>query len=353
MAAEQAAAARPETTPAPVPEPEPAAAAPSPVPQAPPTPYIRSEERNVKARDSAGGPAVRLDAVGKRYGDLEAVVDVSLTVHRGELFGVLGPNGAGKTTLIEIMEGLRRADTGTAVVLGRSPWPRNMELLPLVGVQTQAAAFFTRLTAAEHLETVAALYGARPGRAREVLDRVGLTDKAQTRVERLSGGQRQRLGIAAALTHDPELLFLDEPTASLDPQARRDLWALLREIRDQGKTIVYTTHHLDEAEALCDRVAIMRAGRVLALDCPQTLVDDLDEPLRLVVPGGRLSAEDARDIAGVDTAVAEGDSVVIATRTLVPVLSAVSARVGESAVRTRAPSLEDVYFRLTGTEFKV
>ncbi|MHA6757518.1 ABC transporter ATP-binding protein [Streptacidiphilus sp. PAMC 29251] len=305
-------------------------------------------------RATAGtGPAVTLQGVTKRYGELTAVDDVSLTVQRGEMFGVLGPNGAGKTTLIEMMEGLRSADAGTVSILGLDPWPRNRALLPQVGVQSQAAAFFTRLTTIEHLETVAALYRMPRARAYQVLEQVGLTEKAGTRVEQLSGGQRQRLGIASALTHDPQLLFLDEPTAALDPQARRDLWRLLREIRDQGRTIVYTTHHIDEAEALCDRVAIMRAGRVIAVDRPRTLVEALDEPLRLLVPSGRISAEDARTIVGVDSATDEGDQLVIATRTLVPVLSAVSERAGSDGISTRAPSLEDVYFRLTGLEFTV
>jgi ABC-2 type transport system ATP-binding protein len=296
---------------------------------------------------------VVLERVTKKYGTLTAVDDVTLTVRQGEMFGVLGPNGAGKTTLIEIMEGLRAADAGVATVMGHRPWPRNRALLPLVGVQSQAAAFFTRLTALEHLETVAELYRVPRAKAVAVLAQVGLADKARTRVEQLSGGQQQRLGIAAALTHDPRLLFLDEPTAALDPQARRDLWRLLRQIRSEGRTIVYTTHHLDEAEELCDRVAIMREGRIIAVDRPRALVDALDEPLRLLIPGGRLSAEDARCITGVDSAVDEGDQLVIATRTLVPVLSALSQQVGQDGIRTRAPSLEDVYFRLTGSEFTV
>ncbi|OSC56280.1 ABC transporter, partial [Streptomyces sp. BF-3] len=192
-----------------------------------------------------------------------------------------GPNGAGKTTLVEIMEGQRRADSGTVAVLGVSPWPRNTALLPRLGVQTQASAFFVRLTAREHLATVAALYRCDAAAAERTLASVGLTEQGDTRVDDLSGGQRQRLAIASALVHEPELIFLDEPTAALDPQARRSLWQVeptaaldpqarrslwqvLRDLKGQGRTIVYTTHHLDEAEALCDRVAIMVAGRVAA-----------------------------------------------------------------------------------------
>src|SRR6266540_4840870 len=196
--------------------------------------------------------AVVVSNVYKSYGDVRAVAGASFTVERGEFFGLLGPNGAGKTTLVEIMEGLRRADSGEVRILGRAPWPRNLALLPLVGVQTQAAAFFTRLTAIARLETVAALYGKSRRRARELLDLVGLAGHGRTPADKLSGGQRQRLAIAGALVPDPQLLFLDEPTAALDPQGRRDLWELLRQIKSAGKTIVYTTHHLEEAEELCD-----------------------------------------------------------------------------------------------------
>jgi ABC-2 type transport system ATP-binding protein len=217
-------------------------------------------------------PAVVARDLHKTYGATRALAGVSLWIGAGEFFGILGPNGAGKTTLLEIFMGLRRADAGQVEVLGASPWPRNVALLPKVGVQVQTPAFFTRLTAGEHLRTLAALYGVTAGRADEVLRLVGLADRAGIRVDRLSGGQRQRLAIAGALCHDPHLLFLDEPTAGVDPHARRELWGLLTELKARGKTVVYTTHHLDEAEALCDRVAIVDGGRVVALDTPHALV---------------------------------------------------------------------------------
>jgi ABC-2 type transport system ATP-binding protein len=179
--------------------------------------------------------AIEVRGLVKTYGDLRAVDDVSLEVAEGEFFGILGPNGAGKTTILEIIEGLRRPDAGTATVLGESPWPRNPRLLPRIGVQLQASSFFERLTAREQIHTFASLYGVPAARADEWLERVGLVDKAGTRVEDLSGGQTQRLSIACALVHDPELLFLDEPTASLDPQARRNLWDLLEGINDTGR----------------------------------------------------------------------------------------------------------------------
>jgi ABC-2 type transport system ATP-binding protein len=296
--------------------------------------------------------AVTVEQVHKAYGTVNAVNGVSFAVERGEFFGILGANGAGKTTLIEIIEGLRRADSGVVSVLGVPPWPRNLALLPRIGVQTQASAFFTRLTAVEHLETVAALYGAGKWRAHEVLERVGLADKRDTMSDKLSGGQRQRLAIAAALTHDPELVFLDEPTAALDPQGRRDLWGLLREIKREGRTVIYTTHHLEEAEELCDRVVILGDGAIVALGEPRTLVNAFDEPTRLLVPSDRMTTADALNISGVDAASEDGGSLVLATRVPGQVLAAVTERIGFHDVRTRTATLEDVYFKLTGTEYK-
>jgi len=296
--------------------------------------------------------AVVVDGVHKTYDDVKAVNGVSFAVAKGEFFGLLGPNGAGKTTLVEIMEGLRKADSGEVSVLDQSPWPRNLELLPRIGVQTQASAFFTRLTAVEHIETVAALYGVGKARAHAMLDRVGLAAKGRTMITDLSGGQKQRLAIASALTHDPELLFLDEPTAALDPQGRRDLWELLREIKAEGKTVIYTTHHLEEAEALCDRVAIIKQGEIVALDEPRALVGALNEPMRLLVPSGRMTAAEALGITGVEAATTDGGSLVLATRTPGEVLTAVGALIGLDDVRTRSATLEDVYLKLTGTEYK-
>jgi ABC-2 type transport system ATP-binding protein len=217
---------------------------------------------------SAVPVAISVREVRKSYGNLQAVDGVTLEVGQGEFFGILGPNGAGKTTTLEIIEGLREPDAGTVSVLGQPPWPRNPALLPRIGVQLQASAFFERLTAREQLRTFAALYQVPAAQADAMLEVVGLTDVAGTRTEKLSGGQAQRLSIACALVHGPDLLFLDEPTGSLDPQARRNLWDLLREISAAGRTVVLTTHHMDEAEALCERVAIMDHGKVLQTGPP-------------------------------------------------------------------------------------
>jgi ABC-2 type transport system ATP-binding protein len=220
--------------------------------------------------------AIEVRDLAISYGELRAVDGISLEVPEGEFFGILGPNGAGKTTTLELVEGLRRPDSGTISVLGLSPWPRNPALLPRIGVQLQASAFFERLTAREQIHTFGALYGVPARSGDEWLERVGLVEKADTRTEDLSGGQAQRLAIACALVHDPELVFLDEPTAALDPQARRNLWDLLSHLNESGRTVVLTTHYMDEADQLCDRVAIMDQGRILQLDTPAALRAALD-----------------------------------------------------------------------------
>ncbi|GAB3677913.1 ABC transporter ATP-binding protein [Angustibacter aerolatus] len=298
------------------------------------------------------GPAIEVDDLHKRYGDLQAVAGVSFTVERGEFFGILGPNGAGKTTTLEMVEGLREPDSGSVRLLGESPWPRNPRLLPRMGVQLQASAFFEKLSAREQLQTFGALYGVPARRVDEMLELVGLSDKASTREDRLSGGQRQRLSIACSLVHDPELVFFDEPTAALDPQARRNLWDVLREVQARGTTVVYTTHYLDEAEILCDRVAIMDAGTVLALDTPAALVRGLQADTRVALPAGLLSASDARALPGVGR-VQDGDGeLVMSTQEPARLVQALAERDRLDGVSVRTATLEDVFLHLTGREYR-
>ncbi|MFD5829080.1 ATP-binding cassette domain-containing protein [Lentzea sp. NPDC060358] len=296
--------------------------------------------------------AVVVRDVRKSYGELKAVDGVSFTVAQGEFFGILGPNGAGKTTTLEIVEGLRKPDSGEVRLLGESPWPRNVKLLPRIGVQLQASAFFEKLTAKEQLQTFGSLYGVSPGTAADMLELVGLADKADERENKLSGGQRQRLSIACALVHDPDIVFLDEPTAALDPQARRNLWDVLRAIKERGKTIVYTTHYLDEAEILCDRVAIMDHGRILALDPPPVLVRGLDAPTHVTLQRGLLSAEDAAAIDGVEDVRENEVSLTISTRRPAPVLSELADRGALDGLQVRTATLEDVFLDLTGREYR-
>ena len=301
---------------------------------------------------TAGGDAIVVSDIRKNYGDLQAVAGVSFTVAEGEFFGILGPNGAGKTTTLEIIEGLREPDSGAVTLLGENPWPRKVKLLPRIGVQLQASAFFEKLTAREQLETFASLYGVGTKTIDDMLEVVGLTDKANTREDKLSGGQRQRLSIACALVHDPDIVFLDEPTAALDPQARRNLWDVLREIRARGKTIVYTTHYLDEAEILCDRVAIMDKGTILAMDTPAALVRDLDAPAHIMLEHGVLQADEVRAFTGVDEVTDDGTTLKITTRKPAPVLGALAERGTLDGLQVRTATLEDVFLDLTGREYR-
>jgi ABC-2 type transport system ATP-binding protein len=296
--------------------------------------------------------AIEVVGLRKSYGDLVAVDDVSLTVRTGEMFGILGPNGAGKTTTLEMIEGLRQPDAGEARLLGEPTWPRNERLLPRIGVQLQSSAFFDLLTAREQIRTFAALYGVASRRADDWLERVGLADKAETRSDRLSGGQLQRLAIACALVHEPEVVFLDEPTAGVDPQARRNLWDLLRELNAEGRTLVLTTHYLDEAEALCDRVAIMDHGRVLELDTPAALVRGLEAPVRVYVAPHELGVEQARAIAGVETVEDDGSAVVLTTHRPSEVLARLAELGALEGLQVRAATLEDVFLHRTGREYR-
>jgi ABC-2 type transport system ATP-binding protein len=219
-------------------------------------------------------PVIQVEDLRKSYGDRVAVDGVSFSVEPGEVLGILGPNGAGKTTTVEILEGLRSAGGGSARVAGIDVLRDPDAVKGVVGVQLQASSFFDQLTLAELLELFGAVFGVAVD-APALLRRVDLEDRAGSEVRRLSGGQQQRFAVAAALVNNPRILFLDEPTTGLDPQARRHMWELVRSFRADGTTIVLTTHSMEEAELLCDRVAIMDAGQILALDRPAALVDAL------------------------------------------------------------------------------
>ena len=297
--------------------------------------------------------AITVTGLTKKYGEVTAVDDLSFKVKSGEFFGILGPNGAGKTTALELIEGLREPDTGHVELLGRSPRPRNAALAMRIGVQLQASAFFERLTAGEQLRTFADLYGVSGSRARHMLDVVGLTDKANTRIEKLSGGQAQRLSIACALVHDPELVFLDEPTAALDPQARRNLWDLLRQVNADGRTVVLTTHYMDEAEFLCDRVAVMDRGRILTVDTPTALVKNLYAPTRISVSSGFLTDDQVGEISGGTVHVDDdGIDLTFTTREPAGILTALARHAALDGLQVRGATLEDVFLDLTGREYR-
>ncbi len=210
----------------------------------------------------------------KRYGDLVAVNGVSFSVHRQEIFGILGPNGAGKTSTLEMIETLRPIDGGEVSLNGIDVRTKPQEVKRVIGVQLQSSSFFDKLNLKELLLLFGEMYG-RVVEPMKLLTQVELDDKVSAQVSELSGGQKQRFSIAAALVNDPVVIFLDEPTTGLDPQARRHLWGVIKQIRSEGKTIVLTTHYMEEAEELCDRVAIMDKGKIIALDPPQELVRQL------------------------------------------------------------------------------
>jgi len=221
-------------------------------------------------------PVIVAKELRKQYEDITAVDGISFEVRRGEVFGMLGPNGAGKTTTIEILEGMRDADSGQAIINGINVKDDPTAVKAIIGVQLQQNAFFDNLKLAEIVDLYARLYKAKIDPV-EILSRVGLENRKNARYAHLSGGQKQRLSIAVALVNDPVVLFLDEPTTGLDPQARRQVWALVNKINKNGATIMLTTHYMEEAEELCDRVAVIEDGQIIALDTPDNLIDQLLE----------------------------------------------------------------------------
>jgi ABC-2 type transport system ATP-binding protein len=219
-------------------------------------------------------PIIKVENLTKKYGDFEAVKGLSFEVYPGEIFGLLGPNGAGKSTTLEIIETLRQKTSGKVIVNGFDIEKDADEIKKIIGVQLQTAGFYPGLNLVELLDLFAGLYNEAID-PMVILDSVNLRDKAKAKFKELSGGQKQRFSIATTLINKPKLIFLDEPTTGLDPQARRNLWDLIRSIRDSGTTVVITTHYMDEAEILCDRVAIVDSGKLIAINTPDQLIDDL------------------------------------------------------------------------------
>ena len=217
---------------------------------------------------------IEVDGLYKNYGSIRAVDGVSFTVKSGEVFGILGPNGAGKTTTLEILEGMRLPDNGTARINGMDTRNNPRAIKSVIGIQLQSSSFFDNLSLREILDVFASLYHRRVD-ALALLRLVELEDRAKSMFKELSGGQKQRFSIATTLVNDPLVLFLDEPTTGLDPQARRHLWELVKGFKHEGRTVLLTTHYMEEAEELCDRVAIMDQGRIVVMDTPQALISNL------------------------------------------------------------------------------
>jgi ABC-2 type transport system ATP-binding protein len=294
---------------------------------------------------------VEVTELRKRYGETVAVAGVSLTVQAGEILGIVGPNGAGKTKTVECLEGLRRPDTGQVRVLGLDPLRQGAELHQRIGVQLQQAALPDRLKVWEALDLYAAFYR-HPADWRLLLEEWGLAAKRNAAFADLSGGQRQRLFIALSLVGQPEMVFLDELTTGLDPQARRSTWELVKQVRAKGTTVVLVTHFMEEAELLCDRVAIVDHGRVVALDTPTALVRGLRAGQRLRFRAlGPFDPESLRTLPGVEQVERDGDQVAVAGDG--PLLATVAAALADEAVpvadlRSEEANLEDAFLALTG-----
>ena len=295
-------------------------------------------------------PAIEVGALEKAYGDLKAVAGVSFQVEAGEVFSLLGPNGAGKTTTIEILEGLRQQSAGSVSVLGFDPWKHGYELHKKIGVIPQGFKFFQYPTAREAIRYYSALFGVKADE-RELLRRVLLEDSADTYFLKLSGGQKQKVGMALSLVNDPELVFLDEPTTGLDPAARRAVWEVIRGLKKEGRTVLLTTHYLQEAEELADRVAIMDHGKVITSGTPEEIKDKHGSGERLQVKAAPRLAAYLNENARLESS-SDGDVVSVKLKSKEDALTALKA-IEESGIpwsdlATRRDSLEDIFIRMVG-----
>ncbi|MGD0737904.1 MAG: ABC transporter ATP-binding protein [Terracidiphilus sp.] len=299
---------------------------------------------------------IQVSGVRKTYGKTVAVAEASFEVNEGEIFGLIGPNGAGKTTTMECIEGLRKPDSGSISVLGLDPFRQVYKLQNRIGVQLQQAQLQKRIKVWEAVDLWASLYQKKTVDAERLLEQLGLVDKRNAWFMNLSGGQKQRLFIALALINDPEVVFLDELTTGLDPQARRAIWDLVRGIRERGKTVFLTTHLMEEAERLCDRVAIIEHGRIIDIDTPESLVERHCPERTVVVdtadPGAASHFEKIPGVASVERA---GNRFTICGRgeLVTEVIHCLSEnRVRVTDFRTILPNLEDVFLKLTGRSLR-
>ena len=301
----------------------------------------------------SGEPVIRVKDLKKHYGDVKAVAGVTFEVARGEVFGMLGPNGAGKTTTIEVLEGLRPPDSGTVEVFGLDVCRHPESIKQRIGVQLQSVSLYPRLTVTELLDLFGSFY-AHHLRTKQLIDAVDLGERAKARSMNLSGGQQQRLSIALALVNDPELIFLDEPTTGLDPQARRSLWDLIKGLQAKGKSILMTTHYMEEAAELCDRVAIMDHGHILEMGTvPELIGRRFKERAVFFDTNLKLSSAQLGTLDGVTRAAQEDGQTVLYSRDVAGTIGALLALADSLVVEPknlgiRQATLEDVFLDLTG-----
>ena len=294
--------------------------------------------------------AIYVAKLAKTYGRVRAVDEISFSVRAGEVFAFLGPNGAGKSTTVEILEGIRRRTAGDVRVLGFDPWSEGRRLQPRIGVIPQDFHFFPKLTPREAIELYGGLFGVTP-RTHELLERVELSDKSDARFDTLSGGQHQKLGLALALVNNPEVCFLDEPTTGLDPRARRSIWELIRSLREEGRTVFLTTHYLEEARLLANRIGIIHQGKIIAMGSPEELIARHGRPERLRVVASPEMAARVEAAVGLPVRV-EAGAIEVEMRTKGDAL-----RVLEAMERSGLPwtsfstvedTLDDIFLRLVG-----
>ncbi len=294
--------------------------------------------------------AIAVDSLKKSYGSLHAVDDISFNVEQGEVFSLLGPNGAGKTTTIEILEGLREKDSGQVSVLGLDPWAKGYDLHKKIGVIPQGFKFFDYPTPREAIRYYAVLFGVKVD-VEEILKQVILEDAGDNYFMHLSGGQKQKMGMALSLVNDPELVFLDEPTTGLDPQARRAVWEVIRNLRKEGRGVLLTTHYLEEAEELADRVAIMNHGKIITHGTVDEIISRHGSGERLTVRAGKEMAEYLAQNTKLKVEYASGKVVVALEQkndALLALGSMAESGIPYSEMTTKRDSLEDIFIRMVG-----
>lgn len=296
---------------------------------------------------------IKIENLGKRYGDIQAIKGISFEVFKGEIFGIVGPNGAGKTTTIEIMEGLRVQDEGSVEIFGLDPLKNKDELKEIIGVQLQKTAIFDRIKVKEAISFFSSLYK-KSLSVDYLLKLFFLEDKKNSYIKNLSGGEHQRLSVALAFINDPQILFLDEPTTGMDPNARRDMWEIIMDCKKNGKTVILTTHYMEEAEKLSDKVAIIDRGKIIAMDKPKELIRLLDAPKRIEFKFKDHSYfENLKKIEEILEIKKEGDEFIIYTREPSKVLSKIfSDNLEVEGLKVSDANLEDVFIKLTGRRFE-
>lgn len=293
----------------------------------------------------------------KYYGDIHAVDGISLAVERGEIFGMLGPNGAGKSTSVEIVEGIRKMDRGYVRVLGLDPLSDSARLRNRIGIQLQSTSLYPKLNVIEHLKMFGRLYE-RSRDPDEIIDLIGLRERVSGLSQDLSGGQQQRLSVGLAMINDPEIVFLDEPTTGMDPQARRHLWDVIGDMKDQGKTILLTTHYMEEAEHLCDRIAIVDHGQIIALDRPKDLIaKHFAESTITFELEVEHDSDKFRDLLGVTNVIRDDRKIELFSADISTTIRALLEYSATCALQimnlhVRRATLEDVFLKLTGRRIR-